>query len=92
MRVFTFSQWQYEGDVFACQICDEEKGVMYIIADKLEDYEGDVEEKVAGLIDTPLGQRCGECLAQTLAELMPYVRLDATRLNTYKQEENDGSN
>ena len=60
MRVFTFSQWQYEGDVFACQICDEEKGVMYVLADKLEDVEG--------LIDTPLGQRCGECLAQTLAE------------------------
>ena len=84
MRVFTFSQWQYEGDVFACQICDEEKGVMYVLADKLEEVEG--------LVDTPLGQRCGECLAQTLAELMPYVRLDATRLNTYKQEENDGSN
>ena len=84
MRVYSFSQWQYEGDVFACQICDEEKGVMYVLAHKLEDVEG--------LIDTPLGQRCGECLAQTLAELMPYVRLDATRLNTYKQEENDGSN
>jgi len=84
MRVFTFSQWQYEGDVFACQICDEEKGVMYVLADKLEEVEG--------LVDTPLGQRCGECLAQTLAELMPYVRLDATRLNAYKQEENDGSN
>ena len=84
MRVYTFSQWQYEGDVFACQICDEEKGVMYVLADKLEEVEG--------LVDTPLGQRCGECLAQTLAELMPYVRLDATRLNTYKQEENDGSN
>ena len=84
MRVYTFSQWQYEGDVFACQICDEEKGVMYVLADKLEEVEG--------LIDTPLGQRCGECLAQTLAELMPYIRLDATRLNTYKQEENDGSN
>ena len=84
MRVFTFSQWQYEGDVFACQICDEEKGVMYVLADKLEEVEG--------LIDTPLGQRCGECLAQTLAELMPYIRLDATRLNTYKQEENSGSN
>ena len=63
MRVYTFSQWQYEGDVFACQICDEEKGVMYVLAHKLEDVEG--------LIDTPLGQRCGECLAQTLAELMP---------------------
>jgi hypothetical protein len=60
MRVFTFSQWQYEGDVFACQICDEEKGVMYVLADKLEEVEG--------LVDTPLGQRCGECLAQTLAE------------------------
>ena len=84
MRVFTFSQWQYEGDVFACQICDEEKGVMYVLADKLEEVEG--------LVDTPLGQRCGECLAQTLAVLMPYVRLDATRLNAYKQEENDGSN
>ena len=81
MRVFTFSQWQYEGDVFACQICDEEKGVMYFLADKLEEVEG--------LVDTPLGQRCGECLAQTLAELMPYIRLDATRLNAYKQEEND---
>ena len=78
MRVYTFSQWQYEGDVFACQICDEEKGVMYVLADKLEEVEG--------LIDTPLGQRCGECLAQTLAELMPYVRLDATRLNAYKGE------
>ena len=77
MRVFTFSQWQYEGDVFACQICDEEKGVMYVLADKWEDVEG--------LIDTPLGQRCGECLAQTLAELMPYIRLDATRLNAYTQ-------
>ena len=84
MRVFTFSQWQYEGDVFACQICDEEKGVMYVLADKWEDVEG--------LVDTPLGQRCGECLAQTLAELMPYIRLDAIRLNTYKQEENSGSN
>ena len=84
MRVYSFSQWQYEGDVFACQICDEEKGVMYVLADKLEEVEG--------LIDTPLGQRCGECLAQTLAELMPYIRLDATRLNTYKQEENSGSN
>ena len=84
MRVFTFSQWQYEGDVFACQICNEEKGVMYFLADKLEEVEG--------LVDTPLGQRCGECLAQTLAELMPYIRLDATRLNAYKQEENDGSN
>ena len=60
MRVFTFSQWQYEGDVFACQICDEEKGVMYVLADKREDVEG--------LIDTESGQRCGECLAQTLAE------------------------
>ena len=60
MRVFTFSQWQYEGDVFACQICDEEKGVMYVLAHKLEDVEG--------LIDTPLGQRCGECLAQMLDE------------------------
>ena len=40
MRVFTFSQWQYEGDVFACQICDEEKGVMYVLAHKLEDVEG----------------------------------------------------
>ena len=78
MRVYSFSQWQYEGDVFACQICDEEKGVMYVLADKLEEVEG--------LIDTPLGQRCGECLAQTLAELMPYVRLDATRLNAYKGE------
>ena len=78
MRVYSFSQWQYEGDVFACQLCDEEKGVMYVLADKLEDVEG--------LIDTPLGQRCGECLAQTLAELMPYVRLDATRLNAYKGE------
>ena len=59
MRVFTFSQWQYEGDVFACQICDEEKGVMYVLADKWED--------VAGLIDTESGgQQCGECLAQTL--------------------------
>ena len=77
MRVFTFSQWQYEGDVFACQICDEEKGVMYVLADKLEEVEG--------LVDTPLGQRCGECLAQTLAELMPYIRLDATRLNAYTQ-------
>ena len=84
MRVYTFSQWQYEGDVFACQICDEEQGVMYVLAHSVEDVEG--------LIDTPLGQRCGECLAQTLAELMPYVRLDATRLNAYKQEENDGSN
>ena len=60
MRVFTFSQWQYEGDVFACQICDEEKGVMYFLADKLEEVEG--------LVDTPLGQRCGECLAQMLDE------------------------
>ena len=60
MRVYTFSQWQYEGDVFACQICDEEKGVMYVLAHKLEDVEG--------LIDTPLGQRCGECLAQMLDE------------------------
>ena len=81
MRVFIFEEWRYKFDekvergrhydedgVFACQTCDEEKGVMYIIADKLEDYEFDVEEKVAGLIDTPLGQRCGECLAQTLTE------------------------
>ena len=60
MRVFTFSQWQYEGDVFACQTCDEEKGVMYFLADKLEEVEG--------LVDTPLGQRCGECLAQMLTE------------------------
>jgi hypothetical protein len=60
MRVYSFSQWQYEGDVFACQICDEEKGVMYVLAHKLEDVEG--------LIDTPLGQRCGECLAQMLDE------------------------
>jgi len=30
MRVFTFSQWQYEGDVFACQICDEENQKRYI--------------------------------------------------------------
>ena len=59
MRVYTFSLWQYEGDVFACQICDEEKGVMYVLADKLEDVEG--------LIDTDDGQRCGECLAQTLS-------------------------
>ena len=77
MRVFTFSQWQYEGDVFACQTCDQEKGVMYFLADKLEEVEG--------LVDTPLGPRCGECLAQTLAELMPYIRLDATRLNAYTQ-------
>jgi len=65
MRVFTFSQWQYEilnGEclVFACQPCDQEKGVMYILADKWEDVEG--------LIDTESGQQCGECLAQTLAE------------------------
>ena len=73
MRVFTFSQWQYEwehsrfsstslplGDVFTCQICDEEKGVMYVLAEVREDVEG--------LIDTDDGQRCGECLAQTLTE------------------------
>ena len=59
MRVYSFSQWQYEGDVFACQICDEEKGVMYVLADKWEDVEG--------LIDTESGQQCGECLAQTLS-------------------------
>ena len=60
MRVFTFTKWLHEHDVFACQTCDEEKGVMYVLADKWEDVEG--------LIDTESGQQCGECLAQTLAE------------------------
>jgi hypothetical protein len=70
MRVFTFSQWLHEHDVFACQTCDEEKGVMYVLADKWEDVEG--------LIDTENGQQCAECLAQMLTE-WPFNREGTTR-------------
>ena len=85
MRVFIFEEWRYKFDekvergrhydedgVFACQTCDQEKGVMYVLADKWEDVEG--------LIDTESGQQCGECLAQTLTEPI-FNSKEGTRLH-----------